>query len=116
MDKDELGRYGEELAARHLQRAGWTLLDRNWRCDVGEIDIVARRADVLTICEVKTRRSTRCGTPLEAVTPKKAARLRTLAARWLAAHDTRSAAIRIDVIAISIDARGTNLLHLEGVC
>ena len=53
--KDALGAYGEQVAAAHLVAAGMTVLDRNWRCDIGEIDIVARDGDVLVVCEVKTR-------------------------------------------------------------
>ena len=82
--KDAVGRYGEDVAARHLTEAGLVVLERNWRCREGEIDIVARDGDVLVVCEVKTRRSTTYGTPLEAVTYRKAARQRVLAARWLA--------------------------------
>ncbi len=71
-----LGKYGEDLAARRLVDAGFSLLDRNWRCRDGEIDIVARDGDVLVVCEVKTRRDVGFGTPLEAVTPAKAGRKR----------------------------------------
>ena len=79
--KDALGAYGERVAAAHLVAAGMTVLDRNWRCPIGEIDIVARDGDVLVVCEVKTRRGDGFGHPLEAVTARKAARLRRLAAR-----------------------------------
>ena len=78
--KDGLGRYGEDVAARHLVEQGIIVLDRNWRCELGEIDIVGRDGDVLVVCEVKTRSGTSFGTPLEAVTRTKAARLRRLAA------------------------------------
>ena len=61
--KDTLGRYGEDVAARHLAEQGYQVLCRNWRCDLGEIDIVARDGDCLVVCEVKTRRSTACGLP-----------------------------------------------------
>ena len=80
-----LGRFGEDLAVRHLRERGLVILDRNWRCDVGEIDIVAREADVLVVCEVKTRRTTGFGSPLEAITASQgaapAAARRLLAAR-----------------------------------
>ena len=72
--KDALGRYGEDVAARHLIEQGIVVLERNWRCDAGEIDIVGRDGQVLVICEVKTRRGTGYGTPIEAVTPRKLAR------------------------------------------
>src|ERR1700691_3807011 len=76
--KDAVGRYGENVAALHLVEAGLEVLDRNWRCAAGEIDIVAREGDVVVICEVKTRSSTTFGAPQEAITPVKAARLRQL--------------------------------------
>jgi putative endonuclease len=105
--KDILGRYGEDLAVCHLQRAGMRILDRNWRCsdgDVrGEIDVVGRSADALVFCEVKTRRSVRFGTPAEAVSVVKQARIRRLARRWLAEHEPPShgwSAIRFDVVAV----------------
>jgi putative endonuclease len=102
--KDVTGRLGEELAARHLIEQGLVVLDRNWRCDVGEVDIVARDGDALVICEVKTRRSRRFGSPLEAITPEKAARLRRLAACWVQAHDVRHPHIRIDLVGIVLGA------------
>ena len=85
-----LGAYGEGLAARHLTGQGMVLLDRNWRCELGEIDLVLRDGPALVVCEVKTRSSTAYGTPLQAVTGQKAARLRRLAARWLAEHPVRA--------------------------
>ena len=75
-DRGGLGRYGEEVAAEHLVAAGLTIVARNWRCREGEVDIVALDGDVLVMCEVKTRRGVGFGTPLDAVTPAKAARLR----------------------------------------
>ncbi len=77
--KQALGAYGETLAARHLVEQGMVLLERNWRCEAGEIDLVLRDGDVLVVCEVKTRSSLRYGTPHEAVTDIKVARLRRLA-------------------------------------
>jgi putative endonuclease len=111
-----LGDYGERLAARYLQDCGLSIVDRNWRCVHGEIDLVAREGDCLVFCEVKTRRSLRFGDPVEAVTPAKAARLRRLAAAWLREHDVRSGRIRIDVVAILRPASGpATVRHLVGV-
>ena len=70
-DKDELGRRGEQLAAEYLERAGLRILDRNWRCETGELDIVALDQRVLVVCEVKTRSGVRYGSPLEAVSHSK---------------------------------------------
>jgi putative endonuclease len=113
--KDALGAYGEQVAERHLVDAGLTILERNWRCDVGEIDIVAREGDVLVVCEVKTRSGTSYGTPLEGVTPLKAARLRRLAGRWLAAHAVRPAEVRIDIVGVLRPLRGPAVVeHVRG--
>ena len=113
--KDALGRHGEEVAARHLTAEGMVVLDRNWRCDAGEIDIVARDGDTLVVCEVKTRSGTAYGSPLEAVGDEKAARLRRLAARWLAAHPVRPAGVRIDVVGVLRPVRGPTVVrHVRG--
>lgn len=114
--KDGLGMYGEKVAVAHLLACGLTILDRNWRCEIGEIDIVARDGDTLVFCEVKTRSSTRCGDPLEGVTPQKAARLRRLAARWLARQEVRPAEVRIDLVGVLRPDRGAALVeHVRGV-
>ncbi|ADU48792.1 YraN family protein [Intrasporangium calvum] len=117
-----LGAYGEALACRYLADAGFTILDRNWRCARGEIDIVAREAETLVVCEVKTRSTEQFGAPFEAVTRQKLQRLRRLACLWLDARpaavrrrlETRT--IRIDVISILRPRAGMpRLTHLRGV-
>jgi len=111
-----LGRYGESLAARYLIERGMVLLDRNWRCTAGEIDLVLRDGDVLVVCEVKTRTSLDFGTPHEAVTPDKVARLRRLAAAWLAAHAARPTGIRLDLVAVLRPRRGASVVeHVRGL-
>ena len=113
--KGAIGRFGEELAARHLEGAGLQVLARNWRCAEGEIDIVAREGGTLVICEVKTRSGTGFGDPAEAVTPPKAARLRRLSLRWLAAHGLGWTDLRFDVVTVvrSRDAAPV-VEHLRG--
>jgi putative endonuclease len=114
--KDALGHYGEAVAARYLERHGWLILGRNWRCSAGEIDLIAQRNGVVAICEVKTRRSVRFGTPLEAVTPVKAQRLRRLAGLWLAQHQQYAQQVRVDVIAVLVDDAGhSQVQHIEAV-
>ena len=114
-----VGAYGERLAARYLAEAGMQILDRNWRCDQGEIDIVAMDDLCLVIVEVKTRRSLLFGSPVEAVTPVKAARLRRLAGCWLDDHRSLVASvadIRIDVIGVLRPPRGpAQIEHLVAV-
>lgn len=111
-----LGAYGEAYAARHLVAGGMVLLDRNWRCDAGELDLVLRDGRVLVVCEVKTRSSTAYGSPIEAVTEQKAARLRRLAARWLEAHRIRPDEVRIDIVGVLVPRQGgPRLEHVRGV-
>jgi putative endonuclease len=114
--KQVLGAYGERLAERHLVEQGMVLLDRNWRCEAGEIDLVLREGDVLVVCEVKTRSSLRYGTPHEAVTDIKVARLRRLAVRWLEERGLAVRDIRIDLVGIVRPRRGASLLdHVRGI-
>lgn len=80
------GRWGEDLAARHYRRAGYAIIDRNWRCAHGEIDLVVRRGRLVVFCEVKTRRTAAYGGAVAAVDPRKQRRIRRLAAMWLAVH------------------------------
>ena len=111
-----LGAYGERLAATRLTEQGMVVLDRNWRCPAGEIDLVLRDGDVLVVCEVKTRSDTSCGQPLEAVGPAKLARLRRLAARWVAERGVHPAEIRIDLVGVLRPRRGPAVLeHVRGV-
>ena len=118
-----VGAYGERLAARYLIDSGMQILDRNWRCDQGEIDIVATDGTCLVIVEVKTRRTLAFGAPVEAVTPVKAARLRRLAGCWLAERrpllgslSEVVAEVRIDVIGVFRPSRGpAQIEHLVSV-
>jgi putative endonuclease len=98
----ELGAHGERIAAAYLPRAGLRVLDRNWRCREGELDIVAREGTALVFCEVKTRRGTGFGHPVEAVTRAKQRRLRLLAQRWLAAHHEHAPDLRFDVVGVLV--------------
>jgi putative endonuclease len=114
--KDVLGRRGEDLATQLLLHQGYAVLDRNWRCDIGEIDVVARDGDELVLCEVKTRTSTMFGTPLEAVDWRKVQRLHRLGQRWLAGHDAHPVVVRVDVVAVLIPRFGRpSLEHLRNI-
>lgn len=111
-----LGQWGEDLAAAHLTSLGMQVLARNWRCDLGELDLVARDLDgTVVFVEVKTRGGTGFGSPAEAVGPVKARKLRTLACRWLLEHRPPGATeLRFDVIGI-VRRRGQEpeLTHLH---
>lgn len=114
--KDALGRRGEDIAARFLeQQRGLVLLSRNWRCRDGELDIVATDGTRLVVAEVKTRSGTGFGAPAESVTEAKAARIRRLAAAWLAAHRVGWCEVRFDVVAVLSPPVGeVRVEHLEG--
>lgn len=100
--KDELGRAGEERAARHLEGLGYEILDRNWRCPQGELDIVAASQGFLAFIEVKTRRSVGFGHPFEAVDERKRRRLWRLAHAWIVDHpdQVHHRELRLEVIGI----------------
>lgn len=115
-DRLELGRCGEDAAASYLVECGMVVVRRNWRCRHGEIDIVAREGETLVFCEVKTRRGSGFGTPLDAITPRKCARLRRLVGAYLAQADGPAGLIRIDAIGILWGAEGPlTLEHVIGV-
>lgn len=117
-DRRALGARGEEAAVRFLQGNGLMVVERNWRCREGEIDVIAldEQADTLVVVEVKTRRSTAFGSPVDAVTPAKAARLRRLAALWLREHPIGVAAVRVDVIGILVGRSGPPIIeHVEDI-
>ncbi len=98
--RQAVGRRGEGLAADWYRRRGYTVVDRNWRCRNGELDLVVRRRDQLVFCEVKARSSRRYGHPAEAVTPAKQQRIRGLALQWMATTGTRRPRIRFDVATV----------------
>lgn len=111
-----LGAYGERVAARHLVDEGLVVLDRNWRCEVGEIDLVLRDGDALVVCEVKTRTGLAFGSPLEAISEAKLDRLVLLGQRWADQHDVGPVEIRVDVVAVLRRARGrAEVEHVRGI-
>ena len=107
-----LGRDGEGRAARLLESLGLEVLERNWRCEEGELDLVARRGDLIVFCEVKTRRSRTWGEPFEAVHVRKQARIKRLAGRWLAEHRTSARSVRFDVVSIVAGDGDSEVVHL----
>lgn len=114
--KDVLGKAGESVAADYLEDQGIRVIDSNWRCPAGEIDLVALDGSELVIVEVKTRHSRRYGDPLEAVTQAKLRRLRTLAVLWAREHRHVIGVLRIDAVGIVMDGRSApHIDHLKGV-
>ena len=115
-NKDELGRRGEDLAVAHLAQLGLVVLDRNWRCRYGELDVVATDGKRLVVCEVKTRSGQGYGDPAEAVTRQKASRIRRVTQQWLAANRVRWCEVRFDVLAVHCPPVGqARVEHLAGV-
>lgn len=109
----DLGRFGEEYAARHLIAQGFALLRRNWRSAAGEVDIVAAQAGITVLCEVKTRRGERFGHPIEAIDSERLQRLAGAADCWLKDHPDD--VLRIDAIAIQVLPEAIELQHVAGV-
>jgi putative endonuclease len=110
-DQRALGAHGEELAARWYLAHGFTVLARNWRCRDGELDLVLERRGLVVFCEVKARTTPFFGGGVEAVTFAKQARLRRLAAAWLAATAHSADEVRFDVVAV---LRGVEVDVVEG--
>ena len=113
---DTLGRRGEQLAGEYLVGTGMVLVERNWRCALGEIDLVLRDGSETVFVEVKTRAGLGYGHPLESITAVKLARLRRLAGAWCEAHPGEAASIRIDAIAVVAPrGGGVTVEHLRRV-
>jgi putative endonuclease len=111
-----LGSRGEDAAAAYLVQQGWTVLERNWRCSEGELDIIAHDGVRHVVCEVKTRSSTDYGDPIEAITRQKAIRLRRLAWRWADAHGMPGVDVGVDVLGLVTDRDGFLIDHFRAVC
>lgn len=112
-----LGARGEALAATYLQSLGCEVLDRNWRSGrTGELDLVVREGDHVVAVEVKTRSGRGYGSPFEAITSRKAGRLRTLLLSWVREHRPLAGKLRIDAIAVTIqDGEAPCIEHLRGI-
>lgn len=111
-----LGRRGEQIAAEYLAARGMRILDRNWRSAHGEIDLVVQDATHVVAVEVKTRSGTGYGSPLQAITPQKAARIRRTLFDWAREHKMRGAALRMDVIGIVLrSGEPPRLDYLRGI-
>ncbi len=104
--RQRLGRWGEGVAATHLEAQGYVILAHNWRCAAGEIDLVVRDGETVVFVEVKTRRGRAYGAPEEALTPRKAQKLLQLGAQYCYEHELNDVNWRIDLVAVELDTRG----------
>jgi putative endonuclease len=115
MSRIELGRLGETLAEKHLEGLGYSIIARNHRCALGELDLIGRDGSCWVFVEVKTRRSLRCGTGAEAVTPQKQARLVRLGQLYLSQHAHGAEAYRFDVIDVRLPPdKPPEIRHIKG--
>ncbi|MFO7662553.1 MAG: YraN family protein [Chloroflexota bacterium] len=101
-----LGRWGEGLAATHLETLGHLIVEQNWHCRAGEIDLVTRDGETLVFVEVKTRRGRDFGLPEEGLTPRKAEKLLRLGKQYVYEHALDDVNWRIDLVAIELDSTG----------
>jgi putative endonuclease len=118
--KKQIGMRGEDLACAELERLGMQVLERNWRCRLGEIDIVAAEAGpaglTLVFCEVKCRSGLGFGHPLEAITYAKMRTLRQLATLWMREHRRKASSIRLDAIGVVLaPGQEPSVTHVRGV-
>ncbi len=112
--KNETGRYGEKLAAQYLLKKGYQIVAANWRCALGEIDLIARQADTLVFVEVRTRRASSTAAAFESIIARKQKRLHRLAEAYLAQQGLYESAWRIDLIAIALPPYGSPIIeHIE---
>ena len=113
MDTNDIGKYGEQTAVRYLMRSGYAILERNFRCRFGEIDIVAMKENVICFVEVKTRSSLYYGLPSEAVNDAKQKKLSKAALLYIGLNGCTGVGIRMDVIEIVVNGGKTFLRHIE---
>lgn len=112
--RKKLGAWGEDLAAKHLQAEGYEILERNWRCNRGEIDLVAKTGQTLAFVEVKTRRGRKMGTPEAGLTPYKSNKLLQLGEIYVQEHNLTDLNWRVDLVAVELDTGG-KLLRCEHI-
>lgn len=115
MDKRMLGQSGEEMATQMLEAKGYRILERNYRCRFGEVDIIAEAEGILVFVEVKARSSTGFGRPAEAVTKQKLWRMERSAKCYTVYHGIGDVSIRFDVVEIFCANTRSKLFHWEGV-
>jgi putative endonuclease len=115
IQKHILGRYGEDRAAAHLSSLGYEIIDRNWRCRSGEIDLIARDQDQIVFVEVKTRNGNGFGHPFEAISNDKLTKLRKSVAEWCRAKQLSGVVVRLDAVSVLVSGGSVQIEHLKQV-
>lgn len=113
--RQNLGSQGEQLAVEYLESIGYIIVDRNWRGNRCELDVVALDRECVVFVEVKTRASSRYGSPLEAITPAKLSNMTRAAFSWLTVNYLHHEGIRFDAIGIELIAPKPRIVHIRGV-
>lgn len=113
--KQILGKYGEDVAAQYLTDRGYEILARNWRCSLGEIDLIAKDKSRFVFVEVKTRNGTGFGHPFEAITSVKISRMRKLVAQWCIQNEKAGSQVRMDAISVLVRSGRVAVEHLKQV-
>ena len=113
--KQILGKYGEDLAAQYLTVRGYEIVERKWRCSIGDIEVVAFHHGRFIFVEVKTRNGTAFGHPFEAITPVKVSRMRKLVAQWCSSNQKAGVKVRLDAIAVLVSGGRVAIEHLKQV-
>lgn len=113
--KQVLGKYGESVAATYLQDRGYQIIARNWRCEIGEIDLIAKQKNKIVFIEVKTRNGLEFGHPFEAITAPKISRLRKLVAQWCAQNNASGFSVRMDAISVLVRSGRVAIEHIKQV-
>jgi len=107
------GFQGEELASRYLVKKGYRILERNWRSEHYEIDIVALDRDIIVFCEVKTSKTNRFGPSITWVTPEKIKHISKAASEYITTHNTKDFSFRFDVIGLEVKGGEIEINHIE---
>jgi putative endonuclease len=107
-----VGKAGEDAAAAHYTGRGYLVIARNWRCRIGELDLIAVRGDTLVVCEVKTRRGSSFGAGYEAVDARKRAKLRSVAEAFLQTDPRLPSGVRFDVASVALARDGSASVHV----
>lgn len=113
--KQNLGQFGEEVAVEYLIKNGYKIIERNYRCKLGEIDIIAKKYDLLIFVEVKTRRNNNFGYPVESITKEKQRHIYNTVYYYLITHKIAYNEVRIDAIEVYVEFGNTRINHIPDI-